>query len=187
MTLRLAAAVLGLAAVSCDGEPGEPDDEGSVAEMPVPLVDPTQWAIADASADLFAHMRPPDVVCDEDRGYYLYETPWATLLEINTGWCNYLTAAQPLLEPLEVGDVVEVRVYHFDLAGGPAEGYVGVGIGDEIEWEATVAIPSPSGIVKGTFEVASPVEAGTPIQFHVHNHGSNTWELYSIDRISSGS
>lgn len=186
-TIALAWALLGLS--GCDPEMAEAGEAGSggAMETPVALVDPAAWQPSGTGDDLFAAMRPPEIDCDELRGYYLQETPWATIFEINTGWCNYLTIEQPLLVPLEIGDTIELRVYHFELTGGPAEGYLGLGLHGEVAWEQTVPIPSASELVTGTFEVTEAADVGTPVQFHVHNHGSNTWEIYSIDKLGSGS
>jgi hypothetical protein len=173
-----------LASLGCDADTGEGGDGSTEA---LPIVDAPAWQLAAVEHDLFADMRPPEIYCDELRGYYLQETPWSTTFEVNTGWCNYVTLEQPLLEPLEVGDTVEIRVFHFELTGGPAEGYLGLGLGEGLVWEERIPIPSASELVTGTFEVTEAAPSGTPIQFHVHNHGSNTWELYSIAKLDSGS
>ncbi len=162
---------------ACDVPSAEP-----MLSVPSSLVEPEQWQDS-PSRDAFADLRPADVECDPVRGLYLQRSPWGDRFEINTAWCNYATVEQPLLEPLAAGDTVEVRVWHFDLTGAPAEAYVGVAVAGEIEWERIIPIPSEGGLIAETFEVSEAVEAGTPIQFHVHNHGNNTWELVSIEQL----
>ena len=176
--------VAGLVA-GCDGgatSAGESSgDDGSA--VAIPLVDPWAWAAPQQADDLFASMRPPEVECDPLRGMGVQETAWSTHFEINTGWCNYATVAQTTLEALEPGDTVEVRVWHFELTGGPAQAYLGVGLAGEVRFEQTIPIPSASAQVLGTIEITEPLPAGTPIQFHVHNHGVNSWELIAIERL----
>ncbi len=166
----------------CDGGDVGDNETDSMA-TPTPLVEPHAWTVAREADDLFADQRPAEVECDPDRGMTVEETAWQTRFEINTGWCNYATVEQPLLESLEAGDTVEVRVWHFELTGQPAEAYLGVGLDGEVIWEETVPIPSEGELIKSTFEVDRPLPAGTPIQYHVHNHGKNTWELVSINRL----
>lgn len=182
--LVAALVALGLA---CDGDEemtgGGDESEDTAGPTPVPLVDPRQWAMADEAEDVFADLRPESIECDPDRGVYVEELPWQTRFEINTAWCNYATVQQPLAHPLVAGDAVEVRVWHFELTGGPAQAYLAVALDGEVMWEADVPIPSESELVSGTFEVARDLAAGTPLQFHLHNHGTNTWELVSIDRL----
>lgn len=153
---------------------------------PIHLVRATDWTVAPVADDLFADMRPANIECDDLRGHYLQENGGVTRFEINTGWCDYLTVTQPMLDAVEAGDAIDVRVFHFDLTGGPAEAYIGLGIGKEIVWDTTVPIPSSDALVQDTVEVTESVPSGTPLQLHIHNHGSNTWEIYDIDRLSSG-
>lgn len=172
--------VLGVAA--CDPESDALHVEAQ-ASIRAALVDAHGWVEASDAEDLFAQQRPAQVDCDSDRGLYVDETPWQTRLEINTAWCNYATVSQPLLEALAPGDTVEVRVWHFELTGEPAMGYLAVGLADQIAWEFAVPIPREAELITEVFEIDEPLPAGTPIQFHVHNHGKNTWELVSIDRL----
>lgn len=181
--MRWTATIAGVALLgACDS--GETADDASMEErVPLSIVDPFEWTIAEEGVDAFADQRPAEIDCDPDRGMAVEETPWQTRFEINTGWCNYATVDQPITEALEPGDNVEVRVFHFDLTGSPAEAYVAAALDGEIRWEQTIPIPSESQLLKGIFEVDEAVDAGTSIQFHVHNHGVNTWELVSIERL----
>jgi adenine-specific DNA methylase len=53
-------------------------------------------------------------------------------------------------------------------------------IGGELEWEFHVPIPSDVGVIDEEFTIDRALPVGTEIQFHVHNHGPNTWELVSV-------
>jgi hypothetical protein len=60
------------------------------------------------------------------------------------------------------------------------EGYAAVAIGDDVEWEYRVAIPTASHLAADGWIAEDDVPAGTPIRFHVHNHGINSWNLVEI-------
>jgi hypothetical protein len=162
---------------ACPSEPNEPDDPTD--PEPVALINSDAWVrVTDASADAFADQRPADAVCD-DAGYF-YD-PLAQTLEVQTEVCDYLTLRQPTLAPIEPGDVVTVFAYHDLLtAPEPAQGYLGLAFGGELEWALEVPIPGDAASIEEHFTVDRSIPAGTELQFHVHNHGPNTWELLAI-------
>lgn len=158
------------------GCPSEPTPEDPT---PVRLAEAEGWVrVTDPAVDLFADQRPANAVCD-DAGYFV--DPFAQSLEIETDLCDYLTVRQPSLEPLNPGDVVTIQAFHDVLtAPEPAEGYLGLAIGGELEWAFTVPIPSDVGVIEEEFTIDRALPAGTELQFHVHNHGPNTWELVAV-------
>jgi len=155
-------------------DPDPPDDRD-----PFALVEQDAWVrVTDPGEDAFADQRPADAVCD-DAGYYF--DPLAQTLEIKTEICDYPTLGQPSLAALAPGDVVTVFAFHdFLTAEEPAQGYLGMAIDGQIEWQHTVPIPSDFGSIEGQFTIDRALPAGTPVQFHVHNHGPNTWELIAV-------
>lgn len=160
--------------IGCPVDPGPPVDPD-----PVPLAELDAWVrVTDTTQDVFADQRPTSAVCD-DAGWFV--DPLTQSLEIQTEVCDYLTLGQPTLEPLAPGDVVTVFAFHDILtAPEPAQGYLGLAIGGEIEWEHTVPIPADAGTIEQQFVIDRTLPAGTPMQFHVHNHGPNTWELVAV-------
>ncbi len=157
-----------------------------VAACPEPApAEPTALAVAegwvrvtDPAVDVFAAERPPEAVCD-DSGYAV--EPIEQSFEVRTGVCDYLTVRQGALEPLAPGDVVEIRVAHEELVSPIAsEGYVGLAIDGEIVWEGRTPIPGPAGVLKGEVTIERALPEGAELQFHVHNHGANSWALLSV-------
>jgi hypothetical protein len=74
-----------------------------------------------------------------------------------------------------------VKVWHYDLvAEMDTEAYVAIAIGGQIEWEATIPIPSTGNLLEADIVMDRELPAGTPMQFHVHNHGPNSWELFDV-------
>lgn len=140
----------------------------------VPLVLAEDWQPALAGADPIAHHTGADaIVCGEQDWHVELEG-----LEIETTRCNYASVQQPLLVDLAQGDELRVRVWWQALASPePVDGHLALLVGDELVWEEHVAIPGPAAAHDVT--LASPVSApaGTTVTFHLHNHGSNTWNL----------
>ena len=168
-----------LALSGCPGQPNEPDDEDPSDPEPVELVRYDAWErVTEPSADAFADQRPADAVCD-DAGWFA--DPIAQTLEIQTEVCDYVTLRQPTLAAIEPGDVVTVFAFHDLLtAPEPAQGYLALALDGEIEWEFAVPIPGDAASIEEQFTIDRSIPAGTELQFHVHNHGPNTWELLAV-------
>ncbi len=156
----------------------------TLAQAPaVRLIDHAMWTAADASDDPFTMHRPAVVTCPDD-GWYVD----LGLLEVDTGKCNYVSVQQPLVEAVTVGEVIEVSAWHGQLLSPDASsGHMAVALGDLVIWEATVPIPSGSGFFVEQWTATEPIPAGTPIRFHLHNHGANTWNLESVRKRPPGS
>ena len=166
-------ALLFLASLGCPEEPPPVD------VVPVRLAKPEGWVrVLPPATDVFAAMRPPDATCD-DVGYRV--DPLVQSFEVQTGVCDYLTVRQPTLEPLEPGDVVSVRAFHYDLvAPTPSEGYLGFALDGVIVWEVREPIPGPPSPLNEDIVIDRALPAGAEMQLHIHNHGENTWELLSV-------
>lgn len=115
--------------------------------------------------------------------------PEATMVEdlgtsatysIVTRECSRLTVSSALLEPLEAGETVELRIWHFPLLPyGPAEATLRVGLEGEWLWSEVVAIPAQSRLLQGRFTTSRAIPVGTPLRWHVSNHGVNSWNFVS--------
>ena len=46
--------------------------------------------------------------------------------------------------------------------------------------EGWVPIPGEAGALAGEVVIDRALPAGAEMQFHVHNHGANAWELRSV-------
>jgi hypothetical protein len=163
--LACSALVLG-----CATSPADPDTDLSW----VPLVLAEGWQPAPAGADPMAHHTDADVIpCGEQDWQVELDG-----LEIETTRCNYAVLQQPLRADLDQGDELRVRAWWQALVSPePVEGHLALFVGDALVWEEHVAIPGPAAA--SDVELASPVSAaaGTTVTFHLHNHGSNTWNL----------
>ncbi len=159
--------------------PDEPEPEPA---EPRPLVEVEAWT--PATEELPPEFVPlPDmrVSCKPVDGWGPWPFGGVIVFEINTGSCNWGTFEQPLLDDVVAGELVTPRLWHFELTSAfPAEGYAGVAIRDEIVWEYRVDIPSESALAADGFIAEEDIPAGTPIRFHVHNHGINSWYLVDV-------
>ena len=184
MTVSPRITVLWLA-TGCPTQEPPPDDP---EPLPVALARVDGWVrVADPNVDVFGAARPDGIVCDETMGYGLEYFGPDEVLEVKTDLCDWFTGAQPSLVALAPGDTVDVRVFHYELVAPlPADGYVALAIGGVIAWEATAAIPGPSALLEHEIVIGHDVPAGTELQFHVHNHGANDWELFEITATPSG-
>ncbi len=143
----------------------------------VALVSAMAWLPVAAADDPLAQHRPATVVCP--LGGWLYEPQG---LEINTSQCNYAMFGQPAQVAVVAGARVTASFYHFDLISeAPATAHVALLIGDAVVWEQEIAIPGKANAYVSDVPLKFAIEAGTPVYFHLHNHGQNTWTLGAIE------
>ncbi len=159
----------------------EPDDPREFGDLIV-SDDRSVWtAVSGDDDDPFVDRRPDAIECGV--AGWLIE-PDGSGTEVDTGRCNYLTLRQPTRLELRRGDRLRVVFFHFDLTSAtPAEGYAAVALGDEVVWSYTTPIPSPAGFFEDEVEVERRLEIGTPLYFHVDNHGQNTWVLGGVELL----
>jgi hypothetical protein len=158
-------------AASGDGEgapaPSPPD------AAPVSLAHADLWRAAGVDEDPAAEGRAPASPCGERDWRVEGEA-----VEVSTGACGYLALAQPLLHDVAAGDAIVVRAWWATLdAPAPATGRLALFLGAEPLWQELVPIPGRPDAREA--RVTSPVaaKAGTPLVFHLSNHGSNAWSL----------
>ena len=92
--------------------------------------------------------------------------------------CNWLTLEQPSLRDIRAGDRVEVRTYHFALtAPVSGEARMSLAIGDELAFDETILIPRDGEFLSNTWTAPRDYPSGTPVLWHVNNHGTNEYLL----------
>ena len=64
-----------------------------------------------------------------------------------------------------------------DTAPEAAEAHVAVLLGEQLVWETTLPIPTPSAVHDVEVPASAAASQGTPVVIHLHNHGSNAWNL----------
>ncbi|MBW2379513.1 MAG: hypothetical protein JRG70_08165 [Deltaproteobacteria bacterium] len=180
-------------------------DSSSTVSDPGPLVDNTQWvpSSSDKGEPFYGALTPidcPEFPWPEDECVEFEPTSTCivsfvpecldsfTVLSVYTrmpddrfNLCNWITLEQPSLRAIRAGDQVEVRARHSALtAPVPGEAHMTFVIGDEVALDYTVSIPSDFVFPKATWTASKDYPAGTPLFWHVDNHGSNEYMLIEV-------
>ena len=166
-------------ACTCSGDDTGPARTAKRAKpKATPLVEKDAWVPVDAANDPFAGHRPAaEVDCRRGLGWLVEDQGF----EIRTLGCNYAMFSQPSRAPIAPGDLVVAMLYHFDLvAAEPATAHVALAIGERVIWEKTVEIPGRANVFNIEVPADFSAPAGTPVYFHLHNHGRNNWTLASM-------
>jgi mono/diheme cytochrome c family protein len=149
------------------------DQQGSVEA----LIDVADWQQQGAALDSLASHRPDSVNCPSNAWY---EEDGA--LEVETGYCNYLSLTQASKAPINKGDNIHLVLWHGQLRfDEPQEAHVAVSVGGKVVFDQQVEIPSDGGIYDVAIPSTVDVATGEPVEFHLHNHGYNPWTLLTLD------
>ncbi len=139
---------------------------------PVALVDHTLWGLTSDADDPFGD-RPADPSCEASG-----RRVEGDAFEVNTLLCPYLTATQPLKQAIPAGHEVELVIWHLVLvADMPAEAHVEVRIGEHVLFDKSIPIPNREAVYQKIWTAPEAIAEGTPMYFHLHNHGYNDWKL----------
>ncbi len=179
VTGRLLGLLWAVRALPGCGEPVHDTDVSLSDPGPYTLIDHEAWRVADPAEDPFATHRPTDINCPE-WAYGLEDE----VFEVETNDCNYLALTQPSVAPIRAGDRVRATIWHLQLwSVEPATAHVAVTIGSDVLWERDIQVPGPVAMHKPELVVSDDRPAGTPIHFHLHNHGENSWRFLSLERL----
>lgn len=167
-----------LALAACHADDG--GDEGEPLP-PRQLVDAYGWTATPPAEDVFAAMKTGRTECVPVDDYGGVDLGGYPAFEVHTDVCNYATVSQTLKEDVFAGEHVNVRMWHFDLiAAAPAEGYTALAVEGAVRWEYHVQIPADAALASYGWITEDDIPSGTPLQFHVQNHGVNSWNLIEI-------
>jgi len=165
-------------ALGCDGGGSDatPDARPDAWQGTVVVAAAEDWVPVEASADPFDD-RPADVRCPPHGA-----RPEDTHFEVETDVCRYGTFVHPVPVDLAPGDTIEATVWHLALwAPERSEGHAAIMLGDRLLWERRVPIPGQEAIYPIAVTLDASAPAGTPLYFHVHNHGANAWRLLDVE------
>jgi len=145
------------------------------------LADPAAWQLVTAAEDPFDD-RPETIDCP---GGYGEEDD---VFEFDSGVCAYGTFAQPSLAPIAVGDTVELVLVHDPLEPEDGEesaiAHVALEADGVVMVELHIDIPSDALLHRPTWTADVEIPARTPLHFHIHNHGLNSYRLVSLETTS---
>lgn len=160
------------AIVGCQKEPAD-----TQPPEPAPLIDVAAWAFTSAASDPLPDHRPAVVDCGE--------ASWGEELggiEVDTTLCNYFSVSQPLLMAARQGEPLQLLVWHQNLfAEVAAEAHVAVLIDGAALWERALPLPADAAAYDEVIPAPADLAAGAAVTFHVHNHGSNTYNFNQLE------
>lgn len=158
-----------------DASAAEPD--AAIAPRPVALIDHSGWERYEAALDPLASHQPAEIQCAQTATRFELAS-----FEVDTTRCNYVLEQHPSLLSIAGGATIQLTLLYYDLiAPEPAEAHLAILFGDAVQWEARIPIPSPGAVLETRFLATRALLAGDPIRLHLHNHGSNSWRLISLD------
>lgn len=149
----------------------------ATAVQGISLVDVDAWKQQSGSQDTLSGHRSAGAECPTNSWYNEDGA-----LEVETGYCNYLSVSQPSLAAVNAGDSLHIVLWHGDLAfEDPAVAHVAVTVDGNIVWQDTVDIPAEAEIYDLRIPVEFDAPVGSKVEYHLHNHGFNTWTLLALD------
>ena len=173
------------------GLPGCADDADTSRCQPVsadrrePLIEHDLWRLAEPSEDPWLAFRPADVSCDPT-GRQPEDFAGTYSFGIDTALCAYTTLIQETATDVCPGEEILVWLWRFALTGPEgANAHIAAQLGDEPLFEDIIPIPNTSGLKVETYTAKRFHPAGTPIAFHIRNHGNNTYQLLELSRCQA--
>ena len=162
-------------------QPSDVDSVEPVSDAPVMLVWPDDWQQVAEAVDPFVEYRPDGALCLQD-GWGASDFGGELAFDVDTWLCDYITVQAPIREAIEVGDLVTVRLWHFDLLAGEedAEAWLILSFDEVTLWETHIPIPSDSTLIYDQFEATEAMTQGEVLYFHLQNHGSNSYHLLEV-------
>ncbi len=142
-------------------------------------MDPSLWTLTAEADDPFSD-RPASFTCADDAWGAELIGPEMSL-HLDTEDCAYLTVQQPSLMEIREGDLLFLRLWHYELTSSDGgEGHAALMTGAGLLWEEYIPIPAESGMSAPEWEADVNLPEGEIIWFHLHNHGSNSWNLIEV-------
>ena len=146
-------------------------------KKPSTLIDHSKWKIAVEKDDPFIGHKKPSHKCSE--GAYKIEDG---VIEIDTSVCNYITLEQFALTGLCKGEKLHIVLWHLQLfAPVPTKGHAAIAVDGKVIWEKHIPIPGKEEIYEPEWIPNVPIQKGSRISYHIHNHGTNTWKLLTLE------
>ena len=145
------------------------------------IVNPELWVLVERADDPFDD-RPASASTDCVPAAVMAEDlAGERVLGVDTGSCSYVTTVQLSQREVVSGEVIHVRVWHFELtASEPAQAHVAVVVDGIDVLNERVMIPQPGGLITTQLQVTRAIPAGARVYFHLHNHGANNWALVEV-------
>ncbi|MGB0590284.1 MAG: hypothetical protein ACPGU1_11440 [Myxococcota bacterium] len=151
-----------------------------------PLVHAARWEALSVDDDPIAD--PSLSASDQcpDEALTVEVTEDGLYLDLDTTTCSWLTVAQTTIAPIQVGGTMRVWAFRWPNLIAEGQGLLQLSAGDPPEtlWEHRPELPNDrSELYYEEFPVTRGIPTGTPIYWHVANHGQNVWSLVNVLRV----
>jgi len=171
---------------------GDSTDTSALADIEqdipgaTPLVHAARWEAIAPGDDPIADsaLNAADQCTDEaltveitDDGLYL---------DLDTTDCDWLTVTQTTIAPLQAGDTMRVWAFRWPNLVAEGKGLLRLSAGNPpvTLWEHQPDLPQDrSELYYEDVTMTRGVPTGTPLYWHVSNHGQNVWSLVNILRV----
>jgi hypothetical protein len=165
----------GLSLGGCSG----PDAAASPPPSYEALVPLDGWSGVARDSDAFITDPDQTPTCVGE-GFFIEDT-W---LEIDTTVCSWVTVQGTSRFAVTPGQELRIVISHFDLAAlEPAQGELRLRLGACNAWQKTVSIPHAAEVYREAFPSPCALEKDGVVQFHLHNHGQNNWQLQELSLL----
>ena len=142
------------------------------------LTNPYDWGLVAPERDPFS---PEGLIACDSESHGPEEITGVWVYSVQTETCDWLTISQQTAIPIEPGDRLRARVFHFALtAPAEATAHLGLAWSDGVFVTADEPIPSESQLVTLDYIAEHSRPAGAELFFHIDNHGSNSWHLLEL-------
>ncbi len=170
---------LGVLWFGCSEEGADRDAPAAIAPCTHVVSLESFTVIRDALEDPWDH-RPAAPKC-LDWAVHVEPIGEEAALSTATGPCPYMTATAPTLVAIPSGTELELRWFHFALtATATAEAHAAARVAGHPVLDATIPIPSESGMVQTRWVAPEELPAGAAVHLHLHNHGDNSWAFLGL-------
>lgn len=153
-------------------------------EEKVEIVDHTKWRLLPPEEDVFPAPPGTELCTEENIRMEPFGDAGPIAVDVDTATgCGWATVEQTTSADLVPGDEVQLRMFYFSQTVFPeAEANVVVAFNGEPFWNVKIPIPTSTGLEAPLIPVDRDLPAGTKVQFHVGNHGDNSWNLLEVSR-----
>ena len=163
-----------------DAEPAAAPDQEPDQPRKRALVKSELWTAAPEISDPFFDPEHPKASVCSEVDTSIEEMGLETWFEVDTQDCAYATFTQDLQEDVPAGASLFLRIWHFKNSAAETDFRVALSVGEgdsTILFDAQVSPDDPGGLLFDTPVAPHDLAAGTPVYWHLSNHGENTWDV----------
>jgi hypothetical protein len=171
-----------IATIGCGGAnpsnlPLAAAEDAGALQSPTSLIAHELWRLVAPADDPYWVEDGTRIPC-ESLDVELYDEA----VEVNTRFCNHATLMQPSLYPVESGESVHQELWWQPLISEtPAITRLRLRVGSVALLEEDLSIPGSADVRHRHSLLTTTIPAGTPIYFHVSNHGVNSYTLHRLE------